>query len=72
MKSLPDIAFPERRISGLLHRRAFARTVEILKRERATLDRGAALLLEKETLDETELGGILKDLKLIEPALAES
>jgi ATP-dependent Zn protease len=70
MKSLPDIAFPERRISGLLHRRA--RTVEILKRERATLDRGAALLLEKETLDETELGGILKDLKLIEPALAES
>ena len=50
---------------------AFARTVEILKRERATLDRGAALLLEKETLDETELAGILKDVKAIEPALAD-
>jgi cell division protease FtsH len=50
---------------------AFARTVEILKRERATLDRGAALLLEKETLDEAELSGILKDVKAIEPAFVE-
>jgi len=50
---------------------AFARTVEILKRERATLDRGAALLLEKETLDETQLTAILKDVKATEPAPAE-
>ena len=44
-----------------------AHTVEILKRERATLDRGAKLLLEKETLDEPQLGEILKDVKAIEP-----
>jgi len=34
---------------------AFQRTVELLRRQRATLERGAALLLEKETLDESEL-----------------
>ena len=51
---------------------AFARSVEILKRERATLDRGAALLLEKETLDEGELATILKDVKAAEPAFAEA
>jgi cell division protease FtsH len=51
---------------------AFARTVEILNRERATLDRGAALLLEKETLDETELNVILKDVKAIELTPAEA
>jgi cell division protease FtsH len=48
---------------------AFARTVEILQRERATLDRGAKLLLEKETLDEAELGNILKEVKATEPAV---
>jgi cell division protease FtsH len=51
---------------------AFARTVEILKRERATLDRAASLLLEKETLDEAELSDILKDVKATEPATVES
>jgi cell division protease FtsH len=51
---------------------AFARSIEILKRERATLDRGALLLLEKETLDESELGPILKDVKAMEPAFAAS
>ncbi len=35
--------------------RAFGRAVAILERERATLDRGAKLLLEKETLGEQEL-----------------
>ena len=48
---------------------AFARTVEILQRERATLDRGAKLLLEKETLDERELGNILNAVKAAEPAV---
>ena len=45
---------------------AFARTVEILRRERATLDRGAELLLEKESLGEGELANILKDVKATE------
>ncbi|MEW5863733.1 MAG: ATP-dependent zinc metalloprotease FtsH [Pseudomonadota bacterium] len=35
--------------------RAFERAVEILSRERAVLERGAKLLLEKETLGEAEL-----------------
>jgi cell division protease FtsH len=35
--------------------RAFERAVEILNRERAVLERGAKLLLEKETLGEAEL-----------------
>ena len=48
---------------------AFARAVEILRRERATLDRGAKLLLEKETLDEAQLGKILETVKATEPAL---
>jgi cell division protease FtsH len=48
---------------------AFGRTVEILRRERATLDRGAKLLLEKETLDEAELGKILETVKATEPVL---
>jgi len=51
---------------------AFARAEEVLKRERATLDRGAALLLEKETLDEKELGGLLQAVQAIEPAQAAS
>jgi len=51
---------------------AFTRAEEILKRERATLDRGAALLLEKETLDEKELGGLLQSVQAIEPAQAAS
>ncbi len=34
---------------------AFARTVEILERRRGALERGARLLLEKETLEEREL-----------------
>ena len=33
------------------------------------LDRGAKLLLEKETLDERELGVILEGIKATEPAL---
>jgi cell division protease FtsH len=48
---------------------AFARAVEIVRRERATLDRGAKLLLEKETLDEAQLGKILETVKATEPAL---
>jgi len=34
---------------------AFGRTVELLRRQRAVLERGAAQLLEKETLDEADL-----------------
>jgi cell division protease FtsH len=45
--------------------RAFARTVDILERRRDLLERGAALLLEKETLDE-------RDLKALQSQLQES
>ncbi|MBV8168181.1 MAG: ATP-dependent zinc metalloprotease FtsH [Alphaproteobacteria bacterium] len=38
---------------------AFGRTVELLRRQRAVLERGAALLLEKETLDEAELRALV-------------
>jgi cell division protease FtsH len=41
--------------------RAFARTVELLRRQRPALERGAALLLEKEKLDEAELRGLVGD-----------
>jgi cell division protease FtsH len=34
---------------------ALARTLDVLRRQRAVLERGAALLLQKETLDEAEL-----------------
>jgi cell division protease FtsH len=38
---------------------AFARTVDLLRRQRAVLERGAALLLQKETLDEAELQALV-------------
>jgi cell division protease FtsH len=38
---------------------AFERTLEILRRQRAVLDRGATVLLQKETLDEAELRALL-------------
>ncbi len=38
---------------------AFQRTAELLRRQRAVLERGAALLLEKETLDEGELRSLV-------------
>jgi cell division protease FtsH len=38
---------------------AFQRTVELLRRQRAVLERGAAQLLEKETLDEADLRALL-------------
>lgn len=45
---------------------AFKRTVEILESRRSALERGARLLLEKETLDEREL------LELLQPEEAEA
>ncbi|MFN3515306.1 MAG: ATP-dependent zinc metalloprotease FtsH [Phenylobacterium sp.] len=45
---------------------AFKRTVEILESRRSALERGARLLLEKETLEEREL------LELIQPGGADS
>jgi len=45
---------------------AFRRTVNLLRAQREVLERGARLLLERETLDETELTALLK-----EPAAAE-
>ena len=39
----------------------FARAVQILESRRAALDRGAKLLLEKETLDEAELQRLVQD-----------
>jgi cell division protease FtsH len=47
---------------------AFAHTVAVLERQRPVLDRGAAILLEKETLDEPALADILKEVKAAEPA----
>ena len=38
--------------------RVFARAVDILAKQRKTLDRGAALLLERETLDEAALASL--------------
>jgi cell division protease FtsH len=45
---------------------AFRRTVNLLRTQRSILERGARLLLERETLDETELAALRK-----EPAAAE-
>jgi len=42
---------------------AFARTVAILEQERSLLEHGAALLLEKETLDEAALASIQAQIK---------
>jgi cell division protease FtsH len=44
-------------------KRAFDRAVDILTRERQTLERGAQLLLEKETLLEEDLQAIQAQLK---------
>ena len=45
---------------------AFRRTVNLLRAQRDTLERGARLLLERETLDETDIAALRK-----EPAVAE-
>jgi cell division protease FtsH len=50
--------------------RAFARTVAILERQREALEHGAALLLEKETLDEPALQQLRAGMKPPEPAVA--
>jgi cell division protease FtsH len=42
--------------------RAFARTVALLERRRDLLERGATLLLEKETLDEADLKTLQAEL----------
>jgi cell division protease FtsH len=47
----------------------FARTVAILERQRDLLERGAAALLEKETLDESELKALQAQIRS-EPAVA--
>ena len=39
---------------------AFRRTVNLLRAQRETLERGARLLLERETLDETDLTALLR------------
>jgi cell division protease FtsH len=45
--------------------RAFARTVSILEGQRDVLNKGAKMLLEQETLDETELQTLCSELKLV-------
>jgi cell division protease FtsH len=40
---------------------AFRRTVNLLRGQRATLERGARQLLEQETLDEGELNALLRE-----------
>jgi cell division protease FtsH len=42
-------------------RKAFEKSFAILEKRRATLERGASLLLEKETLGEEELGALRRD-----------
>jgi cell division protease FtsH len=44
--------------------RAYDKALAILTRERATLERGAAQLLEKETLAEAEIAGLRGTLTL--------
>jgi cell division protease FtsH len=48
--------------------KAFEKAVSILQRERATLERGAQMLLEKETLAEKELAGLKAALAVRNPA----
>ena len=48
----------------------FDRTVGILKAHEATLERGAKLLLERETLDETALKQIREELQAAPPLAA--
>jgi cell division protease FtsH len=53
-------------IDGAVQRiveRAFARSVAILEQQRDLLERGAALLLEKETLDEGDLGALQSQIR---------
>jgi len=53
--------------------KAFEKATAILRRERATLERGAKMLLEKETLSEPELAGLKAALQTknpVEPAPA--
>ena len=46
---------------------AFQRTVNLLRAQRTTLEHGARLLLEHETLDENDLAALLKE----QPAAAQ-
>jgi len=48
--------------------KAFDKATAILRRERATLERGAKMLLEKETLSEPELGELKAALQTQNPA----
>jgi cell division protease FtsH len=41
--------------------RAFERTLELLRRQRPVLERGAVQLLQKETLDEADLRALVSD-----------
>jgi cell division protease FtsH len=50
--------------------RAFARTVTILEARRPVLEHGAALLLEKETLDEAKLAELRREIEPEKPAVA--
>jgi cell division protease FtsH len=53
-------------IDGAVQRiveRAFARSVAILEQQRDLLERGAAQLLEKETLDETDLRALQAQIR---------
>ncbi len=49
---------------------ALTRSIALLERQRDVLERGARLLLEKETLDETELAAIKAELRPLENAAA--
>ncbi len=51
--------------------RSFARTVGILQQQHELLERGATLLLEKETLDEADLKAIQAQLRPVESVAAQ-
>ena len=77
----PDMGWHERRYSDAtahaidlavqrILEAALTRTIALLERQRDVLERGARLLLEKETLDETELRRIKAELRPLESAAA--
>ena len=50
--------------------RDYARAIDILSKQRKVLERGAALLLEHETLDEVALASLRKELAPLDPPIA--
>ena len=56
--SIPGVSDP---VFAATNADAFRRTVNLLRTQRATLERGARKLLEHETLDEADLAALLRE-----------